>query len=102
VIIIYADKPTKEFIMPVMKKSKGLPALAEVVAADKATKKPSKKTYYCVMAEFYANGTAQAAITTRICREKPRNRDGSNPIMRFSNTWLETEVKRLPVAGSVA
>jgi hypothetical protein len=97
--------------MPVMKKSKGLAALTEVTAADKAAKTPSKKTFYCVMAEFYADGTVKTALTARVCREKPRNRQGSNPIMRFSNTWFETgaeaaeylaTVKALPAEGSAA
>jgi hypothetical protein len=58
-----------------------------------APKTKPKKTFYCVMAEFYANGTVQAAIITHNCKEKPRNREGINPIMRFSNAWFETEVE---------
>jgi hypothetical protein len=54
--------------MPVMKQNGGLPVLAHVVAenekADKAKKPPSKKTFYRVMVEFYANGTVKTAITT--------------------------------------
>jgi hypothetical protein len=58
-----------------------------------------KKTYYCAMAEFYDNGTVLTAIATRICREKPQNRAGINPIMRFSNAWFETEAE---AAGHLA
>jgi hypothetical protein len=70
-----------------------------------------KQTFYCVMAEFYANGTVITAVTTRVCREKPRNSAGIKPIMRFSNTWFEAEpeaadyraaVKALPAAGIAA
>jgi hypothetical protein len=70
-----------------------------------------KRTFYCVMAEFYADGTAQTAVITRLCREKPRNREGINPIMRFSSAWFETEaaaatylsaVKGLFLSGSAA
>jgi hypothetical protein len=53
-------------------------------------KAPSKKTFYCAMAEFYTNGTVKTAISTHEYREKPRNREGSNPIMRFSNIWFES------------
>jgi hypothetical protein len=98
--------------MPVMKQSKGLPALAEVVAADKAAKTPSKTTFYCVMAEFYTDGTVKTApITTRLCREKPRNTMRKLPFLTAYTDWFETEagaaarlaaVKRLPVAGSAA
>ncbi|GHU86451.1 hypothetical protein FACS189473_5680 [Spirochaetia bacterium] len=31
------------------------------------------KTFYCVMTEFYDNGAVKAAMTSRECREKPRD-----------------------------
>jgi hypothetical protein len=75
-------------------KSKGLPALAEVMAAEKKaaeTKKiPSKQTFYGVIAEFYADGTVKTAITTRVCKEKPRNREQKNPIAHGYNRWFDT------------
>jgi hypothetical protein len=77
----------------------------------KPRKTSPKKTFYCAMAEFYTNGTVLTATATRVCKEKPLNREGNNPIMRFSNIWFETEaeaaehlsaVKALPAEGSAA
>jgi hypothetical protein len=80
--------------MPVMKQNGGLPVLAHGAAedekADKTKKAPSKKTFYCVMAEFYANGTVSTAITTRFCKEKPRNTMRVLPIMTAYNDWFES------------
>jgi hypothetical protein len=75
--------------MPVMKQSKGL-ALAEVAAADKAAKTPAKKTFYCLMAEFYADGTVKTALTTRVCREKPRNTMRKLPFLTAYADWFES------------
>jgi hypothetical protein len=76
--------------MTVMKQSRGLSALVEVAAADKATKTPPKQTFYCVMAEFYATGTVKTAITTRVCREKPRKTMRVLPFMTAYNDWFES------------
>jgi hypothetical protein len=32
-----------------------------------------KKTFYCVMSEFFDDGSVKAAIISRECREKPRD-----------------------------
>jgi hypothetical protein len=80
---IYLDeiyKPIKEFIMLVMKATE----------ADKAKKTSPEQTFYCVMAEFYRNGTVKAAIATRVCREKPRNTMRVLPIMTAYTTWYES------------
>jgi hypothetical protein len=76
--------------MPVMKKSKGFPALTEVVTAVKAAKTPTQKTFYRVMVELYANGAVKTAVTTRVCREKPRNTMRKLPFLTAYNDWFES------------
>jgi hypothetical protein len=49
-----------------------------------------KKTFYCVMAEFYVNGTMKPAITTRLCREKPRNTMRKLPFLTAYTDWFES------------
>jgi len=48
------------------------------------------KTYYCVTAEFYVNGSAKAAIHSRVCKEMPKNQVGKNPVMTAYKTWFES------------
>ena len=77
-----------------------------------AAQKPKpKKTFYCVMVEFYADGTIKPATTTRVCREKPRNTMRVLPFMTAYTDWFETEaeaaerlaaVKGLSLKGSAA
>lgn len=47
-------------------------------------------TYYGVMSEFYDDGTVKTAITTRQCREKPRNTSRELPIMDAYIDWFDT------------
>jgi hypothetical protein len=49
-----------------------------------------KKTFYCVMVEFYDNGTVKPAITTRVCREKPRNTMRVQPFLTAYIDWFES------------
>jgi hypothetical protein len=44
-----------------------------------------KKTFYCVMSEFYDDGTVNAAIISRECREKPRKKRSLPLRFRQSN-----------------
>ena len=48
-----------------------------------------KQTFYCVQAEFYANGQAKFLITERACKKKPRNQFRELPIGRFYIDWFE-------------
>ena len=52
-----------------------------------------KKTFYCVMVEFNANGTVKSAIASRLCREKPRNTMRVLPFMTAYTDWFETEAE---------
>jgi len=47
-----------------------------------------KKTFFCVMSEFYANGTVKAAITTRNCKEIPENIVRRLPGMTARMDWF--------------
>jgi hypothetical protein len=49
-----------------------------------------KKTFYCVMSEFYDDGTVNAAMFSRECREKPQNSFRSVPKMDAYNDWFDT------------
>jgi hypothetical protein len=49
-----------------------------------------KKTFYCVMTEFYDSGTVKAAMFSRECREKPKNSFRSVPKMDAHNDWFDT------------
>jgi hypothetical protein len=49
-----------------------------------------KKTFYCVMTEFYDNGTVKAAMISRECREKPKNSFRELPRMDAYNDWFDT------------
>jgi hypothetical protein len=55
-----------------------------------AHKTEPKKTFYCVMAEFFANGTVNTAIAIRVCREKPRNTMRKLPFLAAYTDWFET------------
>jgi hypothetical protein len=51
------------------------------------------KTYYCVMTEFYDDGTVNAAMVSRVCKEKPKNSYRELPIMDAYNDWFDTEAE---------
>jgi hypothetical protein len=51
------------------------------------------KTYYCVMSEFYDNGTVKAAITSRECNELPRDTSRETPIADCYNDWFEDKAE---------
>jgi hypothetical protein len=55
-----------------------------------ARKTKPKKTFYYVMAEFYADGTVKTAVITRVCREKPRNTMRELPFMTAYTDWFES------------
>ena len=70
-----------------------------------------KKTFYCVMSEFYDNGAVKAAIIDRQCKEKPQNRERDFPCWTAFQDWFETqgeaesfreEVKAMEIQGAVA
>ena len=50
-----------------------------------------KKTFYCVMSEFYEDGTVKAAITQSKRREKPRDSIRRLPFADCHRDWYETE-----------
>jgi hypothetical protein len=54
-----------------------------------------KKTseFYCVMAEFYADGTVKTAITTRICGKKPQDTLQELPFLTAYNDWFESRAQ---------
>ena len=49
-----------------------------------------KKEFFCVMSEFYDNGTVKAAIKTRVCREKPRDTYRELPFADTYHDWYDT------------
>lgn len=52
-----------------------------------------KKTFYCVMSEFYDDGTVKAAMISRVCEEKPKGSCRRLPKMEAYNIWFDTEPK---------
>jgi hypothetical protein len=52
-----------------------------------------KKTYYCVMSEFYDDGRVIAAIISRECEEKPKSTFRSLPRMDAYHDWFDTEAE---------
>jgi hypothetical protein len=55
-----------------------------------ARKAEPKKTFYCVMVEFYADGTVKTAVTTRVCGEKPRSTMRELPFQTAYTDWFES------------
>jgi hypothetical protein len=49
-----------------------------------------KKTFYCVMSEFYDDGRVKAAMVSRECKEKPNDSYRSLPRMDAYNDWFNT------------
>jgi hypothetical protein len=47
------------------------------------------KTFYCVMSEFYDDGTVKAAMFSRVCEEKPESTYRELPRMDAYNDWFE-------------
>lgn len=52
-----------------------------------------KKTYWCVMSEYYLDGTVKAALMNRVCKEKPKNSYRQIPIMNAYRDWFDTEIE---------
>jgi hypothetical protein len=49
-------------------------------------------TYYCMMSEFYSDGTVKAALLkSRSCAKKPRNTYKNCPGMTAFKDWFETK-----------
>ena len=51
------------------------------------------REFYCVMSEFYDNGAVKIAITTRICRKRPKNTSRSLLFMEAFHDWYETRAE---------
>ena len=49
------------------------------------------KTYYCLMSEFYDNGSVKAAVISRDCKEKPENSFKDTPISDCYKDWYDTQ-----------
>ena len=49
------------------------------------------KTYYCLMSEFYDDGSVKAAVTSRACAEKPRNTSRELPFADCYRDWYDSE-----------
>jgi hypothetical protein len=63
------------------------------------------KTYYCVMSEFYDDGTVKAAMISRECRERPRDTSRETAIADCYNDWFEDKAaakKRLAEARQMS
>ena len=43
------------------------------------------------MSEFYDNGAVKAAITSRECREKPKNKERDFPSWTVFKDWFDTQ-----------
>jgi len=50
-----------------------------------------KKTYYCVMSEFYDDGTVKACMLYSNREEKPEGGFMSTPIADCYKDWYETK-----------
>ena len=48
-------------------------------------------TFYCLMSEFYDNGSVKTAIISRECREKPQNSCRELPFADCYKDWYDTE-----------
>ena len=51
------------------------------------------KTFYCLMSEIFDNGTVKAAITTRVCKRKPKDTCRELPFMDVYHDWYETRTE---------
>jgi hypothetical protein len=56
-----------------------------------ARERKMKKTFYCVMSEFYDDGRVNAAMISRECGEKPQN--SFRHVFRLDtyNDWFNTK-----------
>ena len=50
-----------------------------------------KKTFYGVVTESYRNGKRNAAIISRICKEKPNSTSRKNEFLDAAIYWYDTE-----------
>ena len=48
------------------------------------------KTYYCLMSEFYDDGSVKAAVISRACKEKPKNSFKDTPIADCYKDWFDS------------
>jgi hypothetical protein len=53
------------------------------------------KTYYCVITEFYDNGTVKAAMTSRECKEQPRDTSRETAIADCYTEWFEDKAEAM-------
>jgi hypothetical protein len=60
-----------------------------------------KKTYWCVMAELYSNGTVKAAMISRICKERPKDSYRELPVMDAYNDFFDTEAEAVAFLAEV-
>jgi hypothetical protein len=52
-----------------------------------------KTKYWCAISEFYDNGAVKAAITSKDCEKKPRNRQRNLPFADCHMDWFDTEAE---------
>jgi hypothetical protein len=50
-----------------------------------------KKTFYCVMSEFYDNGTIKAAIISQECEEKPKSSFRRSQGLDAYRDWFDSQ-----------
>ena len=50
-----------------------------------------KQTFYCVMSEFYDNGTMCACLIEKARKVKPKNTYKKLPFADCYNDWFDTE-----------
>jgi hypothetical protein len=65
-------------------------ALAEEAAWEADVDQLKKKTYWCVMSEFYDNGTVKAAMASEARNGKPENTCRSMPRMDAYEDWFDS------------
>ena len=70
-----------------------------------------KTRFWCVMSEFYDNGTVKAAITSSERKEKPGNKERDFPRWTAFQDWFDTlreaesffaEVKAMEIQEAIA
>jgi hypothetical protein len=67
-----------------------------------------KRTFYCVMTEFFDDGTVNAAMISRACKEKPKNTSRELSRLDAYKDWFDTEdeavafLEEAKAAGAVA
>jgi hypothetical protein len=60
-----------------------------------------KRTYWCVMSEFYSDGTVKAVMIGRVCKVKPRNTYRELPRMDAYNDCFDTEAEAVAFLAEV-